>query len=137
MARAFKGEVQRNPQGWEVGPVSITLTPEGKASSLFHNMPETFSVIQSHRDIVTHLPSQAVLLAKGEQNLNQAFQIGKTAFGVQFHPEMNRSLLNFLWAPRLAEEQTKSSFNISERIKQTPNISPNREIMLNFVRNFT
>ena len=136
LARAFGGQVHPNPKGWEVGHVPITLTKQGKNCPLFENMPETFSVIQSHRDIVTPLPTEAILLAKGSQTVNQAFQVGKAAFGVQFHPEMNRAILDFLWKPRLTSKEFKLSFNVRERIQQAPEASHNAEIILNFIRNF-
>lgn len=39
------------------------------------------------------LPSDAVKLASGEMFENQAFRYGNNAYGVQFHPEMSRSVL--------------------------------------------
>ncbi len=39
------------------------------------------------------LPSDAVKIASGERFENQAFRYGENVYGVQFHPEMSRSVL--------------------------------------------
>ena len=44
-------------------------------------------MIQNHRDSITTLPPDAVHLATSEQCRVQAFRVGATAWGVQFHPE--------------------------------------------------
>ncbi|MEZ5405248.1 MAG: type 1 glutamine amidotransferase [Verrucomicrobiia bacterium] len=137
LARACGGLVHYNPQGWEIGFLPVTLTPQGKASPLFQSMPETFLAIESHHDIVADLPPEAVWLAKSEKTRHQAFQIGKAAFGVQFHPEMNRTILNFIWKARLDHWQTKIPFNIRDRIKKIPKTLPHPQMISNFIHHFT
>ena len=137
LARAFGSQVQPNPLGWKVGIDSIHLTSEGKSSPLFQGSPEILPIVQSHRDIVVQLPSEAVLLAKGTQTLIQTFQIGKTSFGMQFHPEIRRAILHFLWAPRLSELDTHSSSTIRHQIEQTPENVSNSDLLVNFIRNYT
>lgn len=55
---------------------------------VYHWHGEGFEV---HRD--------ATLLAKGEQFPNQAFSVGKNAFGLQFHPEVTYAMM-CRWAVR-------------------------------------
>lgn len=137
LARAFGSQVQPNPLGWEVGLNSIHLTPQGKKSLLFQNAPEVLPTLQSHRDVVVQLPSDAVLLAKGMQTSIQAFQVGKTSFGVQFHPEMNRAILQFLWAPRLLQLDPNLSHKIRHQIEETPESTVNSDLLINFIQNHT
>ena len=47
------------------------------------------------------LPQGATLLASGEFFPNQACQIGKNAFGIQFHPEVTEAM-NRRWAKKAA-----------------------------------
>ncbi|MEC4868584.1 MAG: gamma-glutamyl-gamma-aminobutyrate hydrolase family protein [Jaaginema sp. PMC 1078.18] len=51
-------------------------------------------------------PSDAVKLASGEIFENQAFRYGENAYGVQFHPEMSRSVLEE-WAATTDSETEK------------------------------
>ncbi|MFD7312316.1 type 1 glutamine amidotransferase [Promicromonospora sp. NPDC059942] len=44
-------------------------------------------MIENHEDSVTALPPSATLLVTSEACRNQAFRVGETAWGLQFHPE--------------------------------------------------
>lgn len=74
--------------GWQ--PVS--LTPEGMADPLFAGTPASFPIFQWHDDTFT-LPPAARQLATGSAVHNQAFVIGRAAYGVQFHFEAGRPLV--------------------------------------------
>jgi GMP synthase (glutamine-hydrolysing) len=50
-------------------------------------------VYQWHREGFT-LPTDATLLATGEQYPNQAYRYGENAWGVQFHSEVNHWMMN-------------------------------------------
>jgi GMP synthase (glutamine-hydrolysing) len=49
------------------------------------------------------LPNGAVLLATGETFKNQAYRYGETAYGVQFHPEITRSMID-LWTSKAGDQ---------------------------------
>ncbi len=91
LAVATGGQVGPNPKGWELGSATIILTDNGSESALFKGMARRISVFQSHQEIVTNLPPGAQVLAVNEMGL-QAFQINRSAFGVQFHPEFTQSI---------------------------------------------
>jgi GMP synthase-like glutamine amidotransferase len=55
--------------------------------------PSTFEVFHWHGDTFD-LPPAAVHLASSEATENQAFQLGKSVMGIQFHPETTPGLLN-------------------------------------------
>ena len=50
-------------------------------------------MIQNHHDSITKLPPGAVHLATSESCRVQAFRLGATAWGVQFHPEASATRL--------------------------------------------
>jgi GMP synthase (glutamine-hydrolysing) len=93
VGHAFGGRVRQNPRGWEAGTHEVALTDHGRRDPLFHGLPERVRVIQSHRDEVVELGSTTVRLAGGEHSENQAIGVGCHVRGVQFHPEMNGSII--------------------------------------------
>jgi hypothetical protein len=60
-------------------------------------MPITPDVIQWHYDVVTELPTSAVLLASSPVYENQAFRVGRLAWGIQGHIETTPQIVR-LWA---------------------------------------
>ncbi len=46
----------------------------------------------SHRQSLTELPPAAIHLAYSDLEPNQAFRVGKRAWGVQFHPEFSAEI---------------------------------------------
>lgn len=74
--------------GWQ----PVDLTPEGAADPLFAGTPASFPIFQWHDDTFT-LPPGARHLATGARVGNQAFVIGRAAYGVQFHFEADRPLV--------------------------------------------
>ena len=71
----------------EIGWYPIRATPEGQA--LLH-WPEM--VYQFHREGFS-LPRDATLLATSETYPNQAFRYGDNAWGIQFHAELTRMMM--------------------------------------------
>ena len=63
LAMALGGKVIRNPLGWEVGTCKVRLTHAGKHDRLFSGLPDEFSVMQSHQDMVVDFPNNAECLA--------------------------------------------------------------------------
>lgn len=72
-----------------VGPVRITLTPEGRGDPLLGALPATFDAFAGHKEAVSRLPRHAVLLASSAACPVQAFRIGSHVYATQFHPELD------------------------------------------------
>ena len=87
VAHALGGTIEKNPHGWELGTVTVSLTPDGRRNPLFSTVPESFPAQQSHGEIVTALPPGATALAHNESCPYQAFSLGTHIWGTQFHPE--------------------------------------------------
>lgn len=137
LGRALGARVGRHQAGYELGNVTLQLTDDGKQCPLFSGLPQTLTVIESHQDAVLELPAGANLLASGEHTTVQAFDHGGLLLGVQFHPEMNPKILQFVWGePRRALWRPRLKFNLDERLaglRPTPDVS---RIFQNFVEHY-
>jgi GMP synthase (glutamine-hydrolysing) len=72
-----------------VGPLSVTVTPEGAADPLFAGVPEEFTAYGGHKEGLSRLPEDAVLMATSEACPVQAFRVGRNVYATQFHPELD------------------------------------------------
>ena len=95
LAVANGGRVEPNPDGPEIGAQLIAKRAAASTDPLFGALPITPDVLQWHFDAVTALPPGAVQLASSPMCEQQAFRLGRLAWGVQFHiettPEIVRS----------------------------------------------
>ena len=86
LARALGIEVVKGPVK-EVGFEPVRLTPDAKEDALLSFLEPEERVMQWHED--THnLPGGATLLITGDRIQVQAYRVGETAWGVQFHLEV-------------------------------------------------
>jgi len=89
LAKHLGAPVVKHPQGRvEIGYHPISATLEGQRLGSWPSQ-----VYQWHREGFG-LPSGAAKLAHGPVFENQAFAYGKTAIGLQFHPEITYGLVN-------------------------------------------
>ena len=92
LADAHGGAVRALDEG-EVGIIDFALTAEGRADPLFAGLPDAPLTMQWHLNAVTALPPEAVLLASSPACAIQAFRLGTSAYGVQFHMEVDADLV--------------------------------------------
>jgi GMP synthase (glutamine-hydrolysing) len=86
IARAFGGEIYRMER-LESGFRDMEVTPDGKADPIFSALGPGITSFQNHFEAVRNVPG-AVPLATGGACPIQAFRIGRTTYGTQFHPEV-------------------------------------------------
>jgi GMP synthase (glutamine-hydrolysing) len=86
-AGAHVGPASREEVGWH----EVELTPEAGTDPLFAGVPERFDAFQWHQ-YSFDLPEGAVPLARSPVGL-QAYRIGDVAWGIQFHAEVTRSIV--------------------------------------------
>lgn len=88
---AAGGTCALHPRGREMGLArKITLTPEGRAHPLYTDKKSVFDAFISHDDEITHLPTNAVLLASNDFTRVQAVSVtheGGRFWALQYHPE--------------------------------------------------
>jgi GMP synthase (glutamine-hydrolysing) len=72
-----------------VGPVSITLTAEGREDRLMRGLPPHFEAFVGHKEAISRLPHHAVLLAESASCPVQAFRIGQHVYATKFQTELD------------------------------------------------
>ena len=76
---------QRPP---EIGILDVDLTVSGKADAVFGRLPARFKALQWHSVRVAQAPDDAVVLASSSICPNQAMRIGRHAYSMQYHVEL-------------------------------------------------
>ena len=89
VAKALGGDVGVNPLGWDIGLTPVALTPAGERLDGLNQAPRPLSVLETHQDIVTRLPPEAVHLAFSPKTRYEMFHVGPAVFCMQGHPEMD------------------------------------------------
>jgi GMP synthase (glutamine-hydrolysing) len=122
IAWAFGGKVDFHPKGREIGTVAIELTAAAKGDQLFVGLPEEFFVQVSHQQSVTGLPVNAVRLAANSFEPNQAYRLGSSTWGIQFHPEFSAEIVKeYICARKDAiESEGLKSQSLLEKLQATP-----------------
>ncbi|MFA5115470.1 MAG: type 1 glutamine amidotransferase [Candidatus Omnitrophota bacterium] len=101
LAKASCASVKKSPEK-EIGWRCVDLTEEGKKDLLFSGVSPKPLVFQWHQDTFD-IPAGAALLARGAGCVNQAFRIGRRAYGLQFHIEVTPWMLES-WVDAYKEE---------------------------------
>lgn len=72
----------------EIGILDVHLTGAGQADAIFTDMPADQKCLQWHGVCVTDDPADATVLASSNVCRNQAMRVGKTAWSLQYHVEL-------------------------------------------------
>jgi len=143
LARARGGSVVNSPAGWEIGAVEVTPTLEARLDPLFEGLPSQLPVLATHEDRVESLPPGGVLLAGNDSAPIQAFRVGESVWGVQFHPEATRAILRDLipLRRRVLEEDAQAhglpaEGHVERLLERLERFEPGpaRRLLDNFVR---
>ena len=93
LARYLGAVVAPHPDGHaEIGYFPISPTVEGLAFARQIGAPWPRQVYHWHREGFD-LPPGSVALAEGDTFPNQAFRVGRNAYGLQFHPEVTYAMM--------------------------------------------
>jgi GMP synthase-like glutamine amidotransferase len=88
LAVAGGAPVRAGGSGPEIGWGPVTLTAEAHGDPLFAGLPDTLTVLHWHADTFD-IPAGGRRLAANVPYPNQAFRLGDSAWGVQFHLEVD------------------------------------------------
>lgn len=99
LAAATGGGVRVGEHGPEAGTLLVAKRDAAAGDPLFDELPMTPLVIQFHNDEVHRLPPGATLLASSLRYPHQAFRVGRSGYGVQFHIETTPQTV-LSWADR-------------------------------------
>ena len=96
LAHALGGRVSANPNGREMGssPLEVVMDDELLGAR------RSFLVNNTHVDSVLALPPGARVLARTSLEPHAAVRFGPSAWGVQFHPEIDADVLRDYFASR-------------------------------------
>ncbi|MBP2473858.1 GMP synthase-like glutamine amidotransferase [Crossiella equi] len=103
LAVATGGQVRPGEAGPEVGTLLVAKRDAAGGDPLFDPMPMTPDVLQFHSDEIHVLPPGATLLASSPKYPHQAFRVGNSAYGVQFHIETTPEIIQ-TWVEHAPEE---------------------------------
>ncbi len=140
LANAFHAPIRRLPKE-QIGFLQIHFTEEGTRDPLYSGLPGYQQAFQWHEDCF-ELPEGAVALAHHTNGSNQAFRYGRHAYGLQYHIELTREMLNtWLTDPSLKQEfiETYGSGAYTKTVQEVPQLFPTydqhaRTLIENFFR---
>jgi GMP synthase-like glutamine amidotransferase len=107
-APVFHGPVK------EIGWSPISLTPHGQVDSLLGYLPENATVFQWHGDGF-ELPAGAIKLASSPHYSTQAFRVGKTIYGLQFHLEVTPRMIE-RWIDERSKDLALAPYVLPDKI---------------------
>ncbi|QWV96076.1 type 1 glutamine amidotransferase [Geomonas nitrogeniifigens] len=93
LSHATGGVVSSPSCHGEMGICRVELNGEGSADPLFAGVPTPFVTFQLHGDSFT-VPPGGTLLASSGACPAQAFRLPGSVYGVQFHPEVDRAIVD-------------------------------------------
>ncbi len=105
-ALAFGGEVGRSPRGQQIGMTPIQWQPAAAEDPLLGVVKPGEGVargVQWNDDLVLTLPAEATVLAQTPAGDLQAARFAETVWGVQWHPEVDETLV----APWAAKDASR------------------------------
>jgi GMP synthase-like glutamine amidotransferase len=91
LAKACEAKVRKAART-EVGWYRVGITREGLRDSLFSGIGKKLQVFQWHEDTFD-MPEYGQLLATSNSCTNQAFKVGPSAYGLQFHVEATTGMI--------------------------------------------
>lgn len=129
----YAGALVDDTHSESAGPITVTLTDEAAADPLLADMPREFTAYVGHKEAITRLPAEAVVLATGEACPVQMFRLGRRQYATQFHPELDQAgllarLRIYAHHGYFVPEEAEATF---ARIEATPAPEPPR-ILRNF-----
>jgi len=98
----------------EIGWNPISITPHGQVDSLLGYLPESATVFQWHGDGFD-LPAGAIRLASSAHYSTQAFRVGKTIYGLQFHLEVTPRMIE-RWIDERSKDLALAPYVLPDKI---------------------
>lgn len=102
LASAMGAQIHSGPEP-EIGWGEVNLTGEGRIDALFAGVEKSLPVLHWHGDTYD-LPEGSVSLASSDKYQQQAFRTGSSAYGLQFHLEVDEEMVRE-WVARDLEDE--------------------------------
>jgi len=134
LAHTMGGQVGLNPKGREIGVLPMKKVIDDQ---IFHGLPDTFPVIQTHVDAVLRLPDNAEQIATNSHCTFQAFRWGDNVRAVQWHPEFDAEVIKHYIHVRQDAIDAEGGPGTAARIlNAVQDVDSGAIILRNFVRYF-
>ncbi|RZT07708.1 GMP synthase (glutamine-hydrolysing) [Mycobacterium sp. BK558] len=104
MAQAHGGSVSVGANGTEGGLITVRWRHEASGDALLSGLPDPLPVGALHGDAIDVLPPSARWLGQNSRYPHQAFRVGDTSWGLQFHPEVSADSMR-MWVSCMDEEE--------------------------------
>ncbi len=125
LAKVLGAKVYRGEAGREAGWCEIHLQTAANHDRLLKEFPSPFRVFQSHQDTF-EIPAGCVRLANSDRYPNQAFRYQDFVWALQFHLEMDESVISN--CSSLIEQELKDSniddTTVDQMIEEAKRFSP-------------
>ncbi|WP_372699851.1 glutamine amidotransferase [Arthrobacter sp. JSM 101049] len=120
-----------------VGTTRVELTAAGAADPITAGMPRRFEAFVGHKEALSRLPADAVLLATSATCPVQMFRVRTNLYATQFHPELDGDGL----ATRIAVYRDAGYFPADQadglaRLARSAEVSWPSRVLQNFVRRY-
>jgi GMP synthase (glutamine-hydrolysing) len=99
----------------EIGWSPVSITPHGQVDSLLGYLPENATVFQWHSDGFD-LPAGAIRLASSTNYETQAFRLGRTIYGLQFHLEVTPRMIE-RWIDERSKDLAHAPYVLPDKIR--------------------
>ena len=117
----------------EIGTLPVLLTDAGCGDPLFGGIVQEFQTFQWHHDSFD-IPAGGILLASSPACPNQAFRVGCSAWGLQFHPEVTGNIIRDWCAwDRATADKTAEYIAVFSGAADTYCITA-RQLLCNFIQ---
>lgn len=132
LAKSLGGVSGYHENGMEIGSVDINLEQDAKNDEIFSKLQNSFKAHTIHSQTVIKLPKNATRLAFNNHDKNHAFRVGSCAWGVQFHPEFDKNIMNLY----IKEVAKKKDLDVEKLSSFSENTNVATTILKEFERLF-
>lgn len=132
LAKSLGGVSGYHENGMEIGSVNINLEENAKNDEIFSKLQNSFKAHTIHSQTVIKLPKNATRLAFNNHDKNHAFRVGNCAWGVQFHPEFDKNIMNLY----IKEVSKKKDLDVEKLTSFSENTNVATTILKEFERLF-
>jgi len=137
LAHHLGAEVSKRRYSEPVGPVHATVTDDGAADPLLHDLPRAFPVLVGHKEATQELPKGCVHLMASASCPYQMIRYGQNVYATQFHPEADGDV----FADRIRIYKDRGYFEPHEaetltKLCMDAEVTEPRRILRNFVEKY-
>jgi GMP synthase-like glutamine amidotransferase len=133
LADVLGGRVITGSPHGEKGTLPVVLNTDGVKDPLFAGLPSEFITFQWHNDSFD-VPAGGIHLASSLACPAQAFRFGSCAWGTQFHPEVDRSIVE-CWARWTDVTSPVAESYVADFVhSESSYLEVSRRLLVNFLR---